>query len=318
MNFQFKDRLRIPALQLGWFLLAWALCALARGQATRYESARFVVEAPEPGLSNLDFHARICEDALTMLSPDYPKSLDSGRKLRVRVSPGRRDFERNSRMSAHSALAVAFPEKGIIVLNDEALRQAGAMQRLRTVAHEMVHLLLGRAGGVRGPVPYYLHEGLAQVMSGEDLGAGTVRLAWATVTGRLHSMVSLIRRFPYGRPDAPLAYAQSESFTRYVAREGLAFSSAQDLFRFILAKPSQAATILSRLSSPEIVAELEVGWRRKIATPMNWFLILTTGGIGWGLLAVLVIVAYWRKKRREPRVMDDWDAWERESDPDQL
>ena len=305
---------------LGWrlsvfLILGFLLLCRADGAEAlrRIQTARFVVETREDGPRNLDFHARLCEQALTRLAPWFAASLSPSEKIRVWVSPDREDFTRRSRLSAHTVLAVAFPGDDRIVLNDDGLRCAGAAQRIETVAHEMAHLLIGRAAGDVW-VPYWLHEGLAQEVSSMDLEGGAMRLAWASITGRFIPIRSLIRRFPYGGPAAPLAYAESADFTRFVATEGLAFQNTRDFFEFLIERPVEARRVFRNLSDPTVVDGLERRWHEKVRGPVNWLLALTGSGVLWILVVVLFLAAYWRKKLREREVMEQWDPWERDSD----
>jgi len=279
---------------------------------TLYESPHFRVISPPPGVPNLEFYANLCEGALERLAPGLRSRPPGTGKMVVRVSPDAADFGRVSERRADGIMAVAFPDKGVIVLNTELLRPAGAVERKRTIDHEMVHLLLGWAAEGEARVPMWLHEGLAQILAGPQSESSTIRLAWAQLFGRLLPMRSLIVSFPSEGPKVPLAYAQSDSFTRFVAAKVLGFDDAEAFFRFITEDPERAKTILARLSDGEIVDELEMRWHRKSRGVQNWFLVFSSGTLLWGLMVLLFVAAYVRKRRRERLVMQDWNPWERD------
>ncbi|HUT23561.1 MAG TPA: hypothetical protein VM492_04385 [Sumerlaeia bacterium] len=308
-------------MALGSMLVGTAHLLAASGEAfddkgetvrTLYESPHFRVVSPPPGVPNLEFYANLCEGALERLAPGLRSRPPGTGKMVVRVSPDGADFERVSERRADTAMAVAFPDKGVIVLNTELLRPAGAVERKRTIDHEMVHLLLGWAAEGEARVPMWLHEGLAQILAGPQSESSTIRLAWAQLFGRLLPMRSLIASFPSEGPKAPLAYAQSESFTQFTATKILGFDNAEAFFRFITQDPERAKTILARLSDGEIVDEVEMRWHHKSRGVQNWFLILSSSTLLWGLIVLLFIAAYIRKRRRERLVVQDWDPWERD------
>lgn len=112
----------------------------------------------------------------------------------------------------------------IHILLDESLR--APPNDLRTVVtHELVHALLDQWAGAAGPhVPRWLHEGLAQVLSGGPyLGVEDEDLLWAVSSRTAPRFSALERRFPRSDRQLRLAYAQSYSFVEYLLdRQGLA------------------------------------------------------------------------------------------------
>ena len=283
--------------------------------AESFESARFVVEAPRKGMS-LTYYSEICEKALDRLAPSFDLRRVGGGKIRVWVSPDERDFERATGLRGERILAVAFPDEGAMVLNAGPLKRAGANERFRTVGHEMVHLLLGRVANHEAFVPKWLHEGLAQLVTGQGAELdNSVRLAWHSLRGDELPMRRLSTSFPYGGELSDLAYAESASFTSFVAHKELRFNDANAFFQNLLRDPEKAKTIFARLSDPRVVDDMESRWRRQKGKSQDWLLVVTSNFVIWGTVAVLFIVAYWRKRRREKAVMEDWDPWEREADP---
>ncbi|MGE0142480.1 MAG: hypothetical protein AB7I19_04395 [Planctomycetota bacterium] len=92
---------------------------------------------------------------------------------------------------------------------------------LRTVLHhELVHVLVDQFAGDKGRlVPRWLHEGLAQSLSGETyLRAREVDLLTPLVHGRLLPLRALTRDFPDDPTQRRLAYHQSYSFVDWLIR----------------------------------------------------------------------------------------------------
>ncbi|MBN1867197.1 hypothetical protein JW916_07875 [Candidatus Sumerlaeota bacterium] len=279
---------------------------------TYRETPRFLLRAPQPDRTDLRFYGELCENALDLLSPGFDPTRSGRGPIDVRVSPDERDFARETGMNAARTLAVAFPGRGYIVLNAPALSRADPAERFGVVGHELVHLLLGRVGGGRAKVPLWLHEGLAQLLSGEGESTGdAIRLAWAGLLGRRIAIKDLTDTFPYGESSAALAYTESASFTRHVATEGLFFESPREFFEYLLSNSRQARETLTDLNDQATLAQLEAAWRSHSKMSGRIVLILTSSGAIWGAIVVLFLIAYVRKRRREKRVIEDWDAWER-------
>jgi hypothetical protein len=92
---------------------------------------------------------------------------------------------------------------------------------LRTVLHhELVHVLVDQFAGDKGRlVPRWLHEGLAQSLSGETyLRAREVDLLTPLIHGRLLPLRALTKDFPDDPTQRRLAYHQSYSFVDWLIR----------------------------------------------------------------------------------------------------
>lgn len=93
------------------------------------------------------------------------------------------------------------------------------------LAHEVTHVLLDQFAGPRADrVPRWLHEGLAQSLSGDTyLGAKEVDLVIPASFGRLHRLRDLSIDFPDDGYQRRIAYHQSFSFVEWlVRRKGMA------------------------------------------------------------------------------------------------
>ena len=282
---------------------------------SRYETGRFRVAAQEAGVHNLKQYGDMCEETLSALAPDFDPRWPGQEKIEVRVCTKPREFTEATDLPSHTTMAVALPEEGQIILNGEPLLTVAPEERFRTVGHEMVHLLLGRIGAGEVRVPAWLHEGLAQTVTAENGQSAQIRLAWAYIRNTLIPINDLRDNFPYGKSSAELAYAESASFTRFMATKQFLFPTPTDLFRYMLARPAKAREIVVWLDYPPNIAPLEVEWRHESAGARNWFYIITSGTVGWTLIVLLFLAAYVRKRLRARRVMENWDPWEREDDP---
>jgi hypothetical protein len=285
----------------------------------RFESPRFAVAARPPGAPNLEYWANFCEKALDRLAPEYGKSAPTARKIEVKVCITDKGFEEESGRKAVSTAAVALmrpeSEQQTIVLNVRVLAAVSQPEQFQVVGHEMVHVLLnGLQNDTDREVPLWLHEGLAQIVTEQSNESAAMRLAWTSVLKQWIPMSKLTASFPYEKPSAPLAYAQSASFTRYVATKSYCFGSPTSFFRTLLRYPEQARGILKDLGTPTKLTEFEANWHREMSAWYSWMLAISGSSLLWGAIVVLFLIAYIRKRRREKVVMRDWDAWEREDD----
>ena len=271
--------------------------------------------AAAEGVRNLKQYGDMCEETLQRLAPEFDPRWPGQEKIEVRVCTTPREFAEVVGLPSHTTSAVALPERGRMILNGEALIGVSPDERFRTVGHEMVHLLLGRIAAGQVRVPAWLHEGMAQTVTGDGGEAAQIRLAVAYIRDTLIPMEDLREDFPYGQANSQLAYAQSASFTRFVATKQFLFATPTDFFRHMLLRPEEARQAFVWLNYAENIELLETEWHHRSAGARNWFYIITSGTVVWTLVVVLFVVAYVRKRWKARRVMEQWDPWEREDDP---
>lgn len=187
------------------------------------------------------------------------------------------------------------------------------------LAHELTHILLDQwAGPTAAGVPRWLHEGLAQSLSGDlYLSAREVDLVLPAKFGRLYRLADLTRDFPdddYGRR---LAYAESFSFVEWlirsrgmnVIREGIRFATEKDGFVGGYARATRE-TILGEYERWYSWLRDESGapWRFILE---NFFSYLMIGAL---VLAVLAGMRIWRRDLRARQKLEREDAFERGED----
>ncbi|HNY28778.1 MAG TPA: hypothetical protein PKH31_15505 [Candidatus Sumerlaeota bacterium] len=302
------------------FLLLLSLPGLCDGQTApvpeteqhSLTTPHFQITASQ-GQLNLAYYGEACEDALKQILPDDLSSLTQP-PIRVRVAADLAEFTTLSGRRQEQTLAVAIPEEGIMIINSVGLSKTEAGMREQTLGHELTHLLLGRLTRGEIRVPYWLHEGMAQLITGDRSHGGSLDLAWATATGRLIPMENLDTSFPYETPKSALAYAQSASFSDYVIRKHYLLDSPQTFFRQMAERPAKAREILLWLGRPQSIQELESGWMKEQGRLRNWIILISSTTVLWIVISLLFLLSYRLKRRREKNVMQNWDPWEREDD----
>ncbi len=90
-------------------------------------------------------------------------------------------------------------------------------QMARAIPHELTHILIAQKTGDRFPlVPNWLQEGLAVMNEAAPDAVAAAALADASAADRLLPLAALCGPFSQDAATAQLAYAQSESVTRYI------------------------------------------------------------------------------------------------------
>lgn len=176
----------------------------------------------------------------------------------------------------------------------------------RILAHELVHEVLDAAAG-NTFVPRWFHEGCAQYLSGEWGVRNGFYLAWHTVRGRLLSFDDIQNIFSAPEADAGLAYDQSMLAVRWLAGE-------------------YGGDVLARIVTglgggdgfPEVFYAATGLWPSEFETSYLGYVRDTYGlssvyalvpGV-WTFITILAIVIYLIKRRRNRRLLRQWEVVE--------
>lgn len=300
--------------------LVWSLAAPAA--ATPLEalpsSGRVHVRC-EPGLE--DAARRLqgeAEDALAQIEADLsglPQPEDIEIQV-VRDSSELPEVAPAGRGAPSWAIGVAYPDLGVVSI---ALRRGGTVvDPTSTLRHELAHLALGSALGNRAP--HWLHEGFAYQHSGEWSWDRTETLAGMSWFGGVIPLDDLDGSFPAEEAPANRAYAESYDFVGYLSRRGRWEDPDDDgdrwPFRHFLAEIAHGAdldTAAIRAYGKPIHALFDE-WRDDLG---KRYMFAPIGVIGlgvWVLCAILLTIAFWRRRRGNRRRMAQWAREERAAD----
>ncbi len=209
-------------------------------------------------------------------------------------------------------LAVAYPSARIVVANAERILLTADARFRRTLVHELTHLGLGQlesSGGQRFPLWY--HEGLAEFAARTPSALRTDLLVLRAKAGRLIPLRELDGRFPYYERDADLAYLQSNSAVRYIARH-----HGDEAIRSISEKVGKGAAFDEALKASLGFGaeELEWLWIEELRSESTIVALISglyrTGAL-FGLLAVLVVIVYIPVRIRARRRLRTWGEEEK-------
>jgi hypothetical protein len=218
-------------------------------------------------------------------------------RIRVVSFGNEYEFQRYLGSRPTHVVAVARPLGSEIVILRPALFAQPAGEQQQTLAHEMAHLIIGQR--IRGRLPAWLDEGLAQLTARQGEWNMGLRLTFAGTFGTLLSLGQLEDTLVLGGETQTLAYAQGISVTRFLI--GRTFpggdrDSPKQLAQ-LLADPVEGPKFLERLRDPTLRQALEWQWTQSQKTVWNWIAALSGGGFLWGISTFLFLLAYWRKRR---------------------
>jgi hypothetical protein len=307
-------------------LVAAALLALAGGARAGGLPLPVAVEAgavtvrAEAGMERLaGAVARRAPAVLERIAADLP-GLPVPPRVEIRLVVRAADLGRAAPAGLGAppwASGVAYPAHGVVVVATR--REAHSIDVHSVVAHELAHLALGAALG--GRAPRWLDEGFAYLHSSEFSMGRVQTLTGMAWSGNVIPLAELDRRFPDVESEVDRAYAQSYDFVAFLARRGRYPDPHDDgdrwAFRDFLraiadgASVHQAARAIYNASLEDLFDEWYQDLRQR-------YLLVPAGLVGlgvWVLASILLVLAYWRRRRVNRRTLARWEEEERATAP---
>jgi len=199
------------------------------------------------------------------------------------------------------AQAIAFVKKRIIIIR---VANADEINRLPQVfLHELVHIYLGiQYSGTN--VPTWLHEGIAQWLSDENLNADEqVLIANALYSDKLTDLASLDSMFVFSTTQARLGYALARSAVDFFMREYDAKALVEILD--LLEKNQSIDFVFKQVTGRDFI-DFEVGWFAFIDDQYKWMVLLNVPDLVWILLVVLFLAAIIRMRLKNKKTIQSW------------
>jgi hypothetical protein len=273
----------------------------------------------EPGLEETARQlAANAEDVLIRISADLV-DLKVPQRIRVQVVRDAQSLPSvapEGRGAPPWAIGVAYPDLGIISVATR--RGANLVDPAATLRHELAHIALGSALGPRAP--HWLHEGFAYQHSAEWAWDRTETLAGMAWFGGIIPLDQLDASFPQEESPAHRAYAQSYDFVGYLSRRGRWEDKEDDgdryPFRRFLTMVGQGTNVdaAAQRAFGKPIGQLFEEWRDDLS---KRYMLAPIGLLGlalWILCALLLALAYWRKRRINRRRLGEWETQERRED----
>ena len=207
-----------------------------------------------------------------------------------------------------SVEGVAHSQSGWIVVKSRALHSPDSSFP-GTLRHELVHVLLARNTSP-GNLPRWLNEGIAMMLAGELHWSAPFRITRMLATGEVIEYAHLDFAFTSGDNHVMgNAYAQALSMTEYLrdrVGDEQFWKLVDSLKRQSFGKAVQEYASMTPLA-------FWTAWRGSL-----WMVALVvslmSGFTAFQIMAVLVIVAYLRKRRQAKRKLAQWEEEEAEDD----
>jgi hypothetical protein len=203
----------------------------------------------------------------------------------------------------HWAVGYVSGGSATVVLRGDLVRSYPFQDLLGLFAHEVVHVLLGTLPPGSGEVPRWFHEGLAVAGSKRWSYRDAIALGTTVLVRSPASLESLSRTFPEAAPEARAAYAQAFSFVSFLERE----------------TPGSVRGILRRMRGgvpfePAFrdavgfsLAAAEAKWRSRVNFAYRWIPAITSSGVLWIGITVLVLVSRLARRRRDRALQESWE-----------
>ncbi len=222
------------------------------------------------------------------------------------ITTDHKQFEEYAGGQAEQSLAVALGGRQTIVVSRPAMARTGAAAIQQVLLHELAHIYLDVR--CRGPVPRWVHEGVAQIIAGqvpEAQSHGAMSLA--AYTGGLLPLEELVEGFPNSGVRRQQAYAQSQSAMQFVIRE----RHENSMQRFLGAVSGDAGQeYLATFSRTADLKLLHKDWQASLRSPGAILTVILGHGVFWGFAAFLVVVAWFVVRRRSKDIRRRWAAEE--------
>lgn len=285
---------------------AAALCRAAPAELslnTLTQGPFVVAHAPED-----ESHARAALAVLTEFAQSVAHRLPVGdAPVRVLVAPTAAEFQKHARSFLPGQVSgLARPSEGLMVVRPPTLRAGGGAGDFgTTLRHELVHILLARNVD-DALMPNWLNEGVAMHLSREYQIASPVAVAQMFLEGRIIPYRDLDMAFmtPGEEREFNDAYAQALSMTRHLHRR----LGEEGFWALVLALRDMPFPDALHRHAGMTVAEFWDGYHRSL-----WYVALIgvlASGSFFTPAAFLVIIVWFRKRRRDREVLDQWEREE--------
>ena len=210
------------------------------------------------------------------------------------------------------AVGVAYPTRGLILLTLSAPRTWERPNLPIVLAHELSHIALHRAS--RGAqLPRWFMEGVAIHQANEHSLERLQALWAATYHDELISLDQLSGAFPEHAHQVNLAYAQSADVVGYLADRGFGGRRFRRLMRRLRAGDDFEEAMMRAFYTS--MTRLEREWKADANKRFSSLPIILGFGPIWMIAVILVVVAWFRSRKRKRLKLAEWEreeaAWDR-------
>lgn len=254
------------------------------------------------------------QDIQKMAEEFYPKitgdlGYSTGRKITIWFYDSQKEFKLAANAPVQDwAAGYAYPLHARIVIRNPASLEGRRLNLSRLVKHEITHVIFGLYIGQNlAYVPTWFNEGLA-MYEAEQWSYGQY---WIMLTGALSNslfpLYELTDGFPTGESQARMAYAQSCSIVNFMV-EKYGADSLRECVRLM----SEGRGIDEALAGSIGIDSywLEKKWLESIKKRYKWISLIGSWTVLWTFIVLIALLAYWRRRVRNRRIIERWEAEE--------
>ena len=290
-------------------LIALILLFLALGPY-QADAPNVLVRANPNQAGLADALAQQAEELLAQLQNEF--GLPPGPRITVLLAASKEEFRKAQPQPVKApewAVGLAYPDLDLIIVKTGDVPPGNEPAQI--LAHEILHIALGRLFGNNDP-PTWLDEGLTMHLSGEWGIDRRVAMARAVTTDNVIPLMELVEGFPTERLAAETAYAQSYYFIAFL-KDVYGPDVTGRLVRSLAlgAKPRYAFLQVTGKSLHRLEFEFDE-WLRK---RFSFYWVLTSPEVLWPLAALIMLIAYWLKRRWAGKRLKEWEEEENEEKP---
>ena len=189
-----------------------------------------------------------------------------------------------------------------VVLRGSWIRTYPFGDLLSLFGHETTHVLLDTVPRA-DTLPRWFHEGVAVMESRHWSFRDAFTLGTTVLVGRPTPLAQLTRSFPSEDSDARAAYAESFHFVSYLERE-----HGPGAVRRILQSMQEGAEFPQafQLAMGRSLASEEAAWQSRVNFAYRWIPALTSTGVLWMGITLLVLLGRIARLRRDRALLDSW------------
>jgi hypothetical protein len=190
---------------------------------------------------------------------------------------------------------VADSRAGVIIIPGYGGGRASTSDISRVLRHELAHIALHRYLSPNR-IPRWFNEGYATWSASELDFAAEWQLRVAFAKGTAPPLDSLELMWPRATADARLAYLLSASVVAYLVRE-----SGEDALALFLQRWRSTQDIDQALATTYglSIDQLETHWVKDVRERYGWFAVLAQSAVFMGGAAVLFLIMFAIRRRRD-------------------
>jgi hypothetical protein len=211
----------------------------------------------------------------------------------------------------HWGAGVADPYAGVIVLPTYGWGRRPLHTVHQTLRHELAHVGLQRyLGSAR--TPRWFTEGYAQWAAGQWDQESAWRLRLALASRRAPPLDSLTLDWPADAAEARIAYLLSASALAYLVDRSGEHGLRVFLDRWRAEQDFEGAF---RAVYGRTLGQFEEDWRRHVRRTYGWGVLLGHSLFFWGIAAIVLLVLFAVRRKRDRERLDRLRAAEIPDDP---